>query len=123
MSIIIRGIILGLSITAPVEPSNVEIIRLTGILLTISNPAVLLLWTGIMGANLAANQASLEQGILLSIGILIGVLIFFSLLILLIHYGKNFLQQRYLKYVSLGAGIVLLFFCFRFVYDLVERFF
>ncbi len=204
MSEIIRGIILGLSITAPIGPTNVEVIRrgakegsraaaafclgvivalvlylclvvfglsfltesvvfntlltlfgvivlaylsyssikdfftgtevdlggqasankhfVPGIVLTISNPAVLLLWTGIMGADLAASDASLAEGLLLSSGILIGVAIFFSVLTILIHYGKRFLQQRYLKYVSLAAGIVQLLFCVGFAYDLLGRF-
>ncbi len=204
MSTIIRGIILGLSITAPIGPTNIEVIRrgsregwrsaaifclgvivalvlylllvtfglsfltesavfntlltslgvlvlaylsynsirdffagteidlheqasgnkhfIPGVVLTISNPAILLLWTGIMGADLAASHASVGQGFLLSFGILIGVAVFFTILTLLVHYGRKFLRQRYLKYVSLVAGVVLLFFCVRFAYDLLGRF-
>ena len=203
-STILRGIVLGLSITAPVGPTNVEVIRrgaqegwrsarafclgvvvalviylllvvlglsfltesktfntlltilgvivlaylsfnslrdffsdteieldeeesgkehfLPGIVLTISNPAILLLWTGIMGADLAASGASLGQGLMLSIGILVGVFIFFTILIFLIHFGRKFLRQRYMKYVSLVAGIILLLFCVRFAYGLMARF-
>ena len=203
MSTIIRGIILGLSITAPVGPTNVEVIRrgvkegwksafvfclgvmvalilylllavfglsyltesplfntlltafgvlvlaflsynsfrdfytneeidvsgevdsnvhfVPGIVLTISNPAILLLWTGIMGADLAASHSSLEEGLSLGLGILIGVFIFFVSLTTLIHYGRRFLQQRYFRYVSLVAGIILLYFCIRFAYSLLTR--
>ena len=204
MSTILRGILLGLSITAPIGPTNVEIIRrgaqegwksarafclgvivalviylllvvlglsfltesktfntiltilgvivlaylsynslrdffsgqeiefgedksgnkhfLPGIVLTISNPAILLLWTGIMGADLATSGASLGQGLMLSIGILVGVFIFFAILIFLIHFGRRFLQQRYIRYVSLLAGIVLMIFCIRFAYGLLLQF-
>ena len=204
MGTIIRGIILGLSITAPIGPTNIEVIRrgvregwrsarafclgvivalviylllvvlelsflteselfntgltllgvlvlaylsynslrdffsgreieieegrsgqghfVPGIVLTISNPAILLLWTGIMGANLAASDASFSQGLMLSLGILIGVVVFFTALIYLIHYGRKFLRQRYIKYVSLVAGVVLLVFCIRFAYGLMVRF-
>ena len=200
MDTILRGILLGLSITAPIGPTNVEIIRrgarggwksarafclgvivvlvvylllvvlglsflteskvfnmiltvlgvivlaylsynslrdffsgkeielgedesgnqhfVPGVILTISNPAILLLWTGIMGADLAASGASLGQGLMLSTGILLGVFIFFTLLIFLIHFGRKFLQQRYIRYVSLLAGIVLMGFCVRFAYGL-----
>ena len=203
-STILRGIVLGLSITAPVGPTNVEVIRrgaqegwrsarafclgvvvalviylllvvlglsfltesktfntlltilgvivlaylsfnslrdffsgteieldeeesgkehfLPGIVLTISNPAILLLWTGIMGADLAASGASLGQGLMLSIGILVGVFIFFTILIFLIHFGRKFLRQRYMKYISLVAGVVLLEFCIWFAYGLMVRF-
>ena len=95
---------------------------LPGIVLTISNPAILLLWTGIMGADLAASDASLGQGLMLSIGILIGVLMFFTILIFLIHFGRKFLQRRHIRYVSLLAGIVLMIFCVRFAYNLLVQF-
>lgn len=204
MSILLQGIILGLSITAPIGPTNIELIRrgtrdgpgaavafwlgvmaalvlylllvvfglsfltgsqvfnslltacgvvvlsylsynsikdffsagemaseeqpnsnkhfVPGIVLTISNPAVLLLWTGIMGANLAASRASVGQGLLLSLGIMMGAAVFFVALTILIHYGRRFLQKRFLKYVSLAAGIVLLAFCVKFTYDLLNQF-
>ena len=204
METILRGILLGLSITAPIGPTNIEVIRrgvkegwrsaqsfclgvivalviylllvvlglsflteskifntiltvlgvivlaylsyislrdffsgrdkkfdegvsnnkhfLHGIVLTVSNPAILLLWTGIMGADLAASGASISQGLMLSIGILVGVFIFFTILIFLIHFGRKFLQQRYLKYVSLLAGIVLMIFCIHFLYGLWVQF-
>jgi len=91
-----------------------------GVMLTISNPAVLLLWTGIMGADLAASHASVGQGVALSLGILIGVALFFTLLTLLIHFGRRFLRQQVYRYVSLAAGILLLFFCLKFAYGLIE---
>ncbi|MGD8967451.1 MAG: LysE family transporter [Anaerolineae bacterium] len=204
MSTIIRGIILGLSITAPIGPTNIEVIRrgtregwrsaamfclgafvalvvylllvtfglsfltespifntlltasgvlvlaflsysslrdffagadidpderaggnrhfIPGVVLTISNPAILLIWTGIMGADLASTGASVAQGFLLSLGILIGAAVFFALLTIVIHHGRKFLRQRYLRVVSLVAGVVLLFFCVRFAYNLVTRF-
>lgn len=95
---------------------------LPGIVLTISNPAILILWTGIMGVDLATSGASLGQGLMLSTGILVGVFIFFTMLIFLIHFGRKFLQQRYIRYVSLMAGIVLMIFCIRFAYDLLVQF-
>lgn len=203
MNTILRGVILGLSITAPIGPTNIELIRrgtregpratvafwlgvmvalvlylllvvfglsfltesrvfnmlltsfgvivlaylsynsirdffvgrgvdseeqggsnkhfIPGIVLTVSNPAVLLLWTGIMGADLAASRASVGQGLLLSLGIMIGVAVFFVVLTIVIHYGRKLLQRRYLKYVSLVAGIVLLFFCVKFGYGLLSQ--
>ena len=75
-----------------------------------------------MGADLAASGASLSQGLMLSIGILMGVILFFTILIFLIHYGRKFLQQRVIKYVSLAAGVVLFLFCVRFAYGLLVRF-
>jgi len=203
MNTILRGVILGLSITAPIGPTNIELIRrgmregaratiafwlgvmvalvlyllfvvlglsfltesrvfntiltslgvivlaylsynsikdffvgreldlegqavgnkhfVPGIVLTISNPAILLLWTGIMGADLSASRASVGQGLLLSLGIMIGVAAFFIVLTIVIHYGRRFLRRQYLKYVSLMAGIVLLYFCVKFAYGLLSQ--
>jgi threonine/homoserine/homoserine lactone efflux protein len=93
-----------------------------GILLTISNPAILLIWTGIMGGDLAASRASIGQGLRLSLGILIGVGLFFAFLTGAIHYGRRLLRHEYLRYVSLAAGVVLLFFCIRFARDFLIQY-
>ena len=93
---------------------------LSGIGLTISNPAVLLLWTGIMGADLSSSRESLEDGITLSLGILIGVVVFFTALNALIHFGRQFIKRKYLRFVSLGAGFILLFFTVKFAVDLFK---
>ena len=204
MNTVIEGIILGLSITAPVGPTNIEVIRrglkegwksaftfcigvmialiiylllvvfglsfltesetfntillvfgvivlfylaygaekdffnkkeldlsgevnskkhlIPGIVLTISNPAVLLLWTGIMGANLAATEGTLQKGGLLSLGILIGVLIFFIALTALIHGGRKFITKKNFKYISLIAGLILFYFGLKFGYQLIMKF-
>lgn len=201
MDAILRGIILGLSITAPLGPTNVEVIRrglkegwksafifcigvmvalllylalvafglsflaksrefgiilsifgvavlcylaynamrdffnpkklpldgkaasranfVPGIILTISNPAVLLLWTGIIGADLS-SQSSPEQGLLLSFGILVGVLAFFIFLTALIRGGRKFINQKNFRYISLAAGLVLLYFALSFGYQLLS---
>lgn len=106
------------------SPGDVQSTRhfVPGIVLTLSNPAVLVLWTGIMGADLATSSATVGEGLLLSLGILIGVAIFFSALTVLIHYGRQWLRPEHFKYVSLVAGIVLLYFCLRFAYELVASF-
>ena len=204
MKIILNGILLGLSITAPIGPTNIEVIRrglkegwksafvfctgvmmaliiylivvvfglsflteselfntillifgvivlfylaynairdffknkelvlsgevnsrkhfIPGIVLTLSNPAVLLLWTGIMGADLAANKGTFKEGLLLSTGILIGVLFFFIALTTLIHGGKRFINRKNFKYISLIAGLILLYFSLKFGYKLIIRF-
>ena len=205
MDTILRGILLGLSITAPVGPTNIEIIRrglkegwksafifcigvmvaliiylvlvvfglsflteseifniillifgvivlfylaynafkdffknkelefsgeinsrkhfIPGIVLTLSNPAVLLLWTGIMGADLASRKGSFQEGLVLSLGILLGVLIFFVCLTALIYGGARFINRKNFKYVSLVAGVMLLYFGLNFGYKLIMKFF
>ncbi len=90
-----------------------------GIVLTLSNPAVLLLWTGIMGADLASNKGSFLQSLILSSGILIGVLFFFIMLTALIYGGVRFINHKNFKYISLAAGVVLLYFGIKFGYKLI----
>ena len=94
-----------------------------GIVLTLSNPAVLLLWTGIMGADLAANKSTYLEGLLLCTGILIGVLIFFIALTALIHGGARFINRKNFKYISLIAGLILLYFGLKFGYKLINEVF
>jgi threonine/homoserine/homoserine lactone efflux protein len=129
MGIILRGVVLGLSITAPIGPTNVEVIRRgvkegwrSAFVFCLGVMVALLLWTGIMGADLAASRSSLGEGLSLGLGILIGVFLLFVCLTALIHYGRRFLQQRYVRYVSLIAGAVLLYFCVRFAYSLLRAF-
>lgn len=104
-----------LETAAPAESGNRHFIP--GVVLTLSNPAVLLLWSGILGAALAANRASAAQGLLLSAGILIGVAVFFTCLTAVIHFGRRFLRRQYFRFVSLAAGIVLGIFCIRFAFN------
>jgi threonine/homoserine/homoserine lactone efflux protein len=94
-----------------------------GIVLTLSNPAILILWTGIMGADLAGSNSSNIEGMLLSVGILIGVAFFFTGLTGLIRFGRSWLQRRYLRYFSLVAGIALAYFCINFAITLAKQFF
>ena len=90
-----------------------------GIILTISNPAVLLLWTGIMGAKLSSGDRSFADGITLCVGILIGVTIFFIVLIVLIQGGRKYINNKNFKYMSLIAGLILLYFGLNFGYKLI----
>ncbi|HIH20720.1 TPA: LysE family transporter [Candidatus Micrarchaeota archaeon] len=90
-----------------------------GIALTITNPAVLLIWTSILGANSASKGASLTDNLMVSLGILAGAFLFVGTLILLTHYGRNFIASKHYKYVSLASGILLLYFALTFGYALV----
>ena len=102
------------------ETSNKHLVQ--GFSLTICNPAILLLWTGIMGASLSsASMQAQNYSLLLCSGIITGVILFFIVLVLAIHKGRNYLDPKYLRYVSLIAGLILAFFCLKFGYDLVTQ--
>jgi threonine/homoserine/homoserine lactone efflux protein len=94
---------------------------LSGVVLTIANPAVLLFWSGIIGANLATREFSLSTSLLISGGILIGVAIWLLFLSTLIHGGRRYLTPRVFGYISLVAGLVLIGFGLSFGYRLVLK--
>lgn len=91
-----------------------------GIILTISNPAVLVLWSGILGADFAVTSTNLTDRILLSFGIIVGVTVFFIFLIALIHHGKKIITQKFYRYISLIAGIILFYFGLKFAIQLFK---
>jgi L-lysine exporter family protein LysE/ArgO len=93
----------------------------SGILLTITNPAVLLFWSGIIGANVAARDFSLHNTLMISGGILIGVTIWFLALSALLHGGRRYITPRVFGYISAIAGLVLIGFGLSFGYRIVLR--
>jgi threonine/homoserine/homoserine lactone efflux protein len=93
----------------------------SGVVLTIANPAVLLFWSGIIGANLATKEFNLSTSLLISGGILMGVAIWLLLLSTLIHGGRRFLTPQVFGYISLIAGLVLIGFGLSFGYRLALK--
>jgi threonine/homoserine/homoserine lactone efflux protein len=93
----------------------------SGILLTITNPAVLLFWSGIIGANVAVRDFSLHNSLMISGGILIGVTIWFLALSALLHGGRKYITPRVFGYVSAIAGLVLIGFGLSFGYRIVLK--
>ena len=83
---------------------------LPGVILTISNPVVLLFWTGILSSSFNNRQQSLFNGFLLSLGIILGDIIFFIFYIFLIHKGRKLLNKNTFRYFSLVAGLILIYF-------------
>jgi threonine/homoserine/homoserine lactone efflux protein len=94
----------------------------SGILLTITNPAVLLFWSGIIGANIATKAFTLKNSILISGGILIGVAIWLVFLSALLHGGRKYVTPRVFGYISAIAGLVLIAFGLSFGYRLLLKF-
>jgi threonine/homoserine/homoserine lactone efflux protein len=93
----------------------------SGVVLTIANPAVLLFWSGIIGANLATKEFSPGTSLLISGGILTGVAIWLLFLSTLIHGGRRFLTPQVFGYISLIAGLVLIGFGLSFGYRLALK--
>jgi threonine/homoserine/homoserine lactone efflux protein len=95
---------------------------ISGIILTIANPAVLLFWSGIIGANVATRVFSLNTSLLISGGILTGATLWFLGLSALIYGGRRFITPKVFGYISALAGLVLLGFGVSFGYRILQRF-
>ncbi len=93
-----------------------------GMILTISNPVVLLFWTGILSSSFNNKQSTLFHGFLLSLGILLGDIIFFVFYVFLIHKGRKFLNKNTFRYFSLIAGLILIYFCVNFGIKFINSF-
>lgn len=93
----------------------------SGVLLTISNPAVLLFWSGIIGANIAMRDFGFESSVLISTGILLGVSVWLVFLSTLIRGGRRFITPRVFGYISAIAGLILIGFGLTFGYRLLSE--
>lgn len=93
----------------------------SGIVLTIANPAVLLFWSGIIGANIATREFSPHTSLLISGGILSGVGAWLLLLSALIYGGRRFITPQVFGYISALAGLVLIGFGLSFGYRIVAE--
>ena len=89
---------------------------ITGYLIAISNPMTIFWWIGVFGSIISQIQGNLNLvTLLLSLTIEIGVILWFILLLTLIHFfKKKFLNDKILRYFSLAAGLILLYFAAKF---------
>ncbi len=93
-----------------------------GFLINVSNPIAIVWWTGVFGATLTeALKTSSEKIQVLFNGatIVVGLLIWVFIIALLTHWGKRFLNEKSLKYISLVAGILLVSFGLKFGFSAI----
>jgi len=98
-------------IRSTLNPGNMEKGKnhfVSGIILTLGNPAVLLFWSGIIGANMAAKESNMTNALLISGGILIGVTVWFLFLSTIIFKGRDYITPRIFGCISGLAGVVLI---------------
>ena len=95
---------------------------ISGYLITISNPMTIVWWTGVFGSILGTSIYNVSKTIALlnSLTIIIGVILWFFALSLILHWGKRFFKEKYVKYVNLTAGIILVGFGLYFLYNAVS---
>jgi len=95
-----------------------------GYSVNISNPMAVVFWAGIFGSILAASNHSLSKlnGLLYSLTIIIGILMWHTFLSFLSHFGNKFFKEKYFKYISLISGLILIWFGLGFGYKAITFF-
>jgi len=88
-----------------------------GLVMAIS-PSNIVFWIGVFGTALttALNNISGYQFLLVASGILVGILIHDVLLMGIVSYTRKFVNQSFIKWTSILAGILLIGFSFYFAY-------
>lgn len=81
----------------------------SGFIIAITNPINIVFWIGIYGSVLATLKMAMGSEMLLrSSAIFIGIAIWDLVLAGIVHYGKAFTGQRFMKWFSVAAGVVLI---------------
>ncbi|SMO77694.1 LysE family translocator [Melghirimyces algeriensis] len=98
----------------------------SGFLIAISNPQNIIFWIGIYGSVLASTVESVGEGnaLLYSSAIFIGIIVWDLFVSISVHYGRKFINQKYMKWVSVSAGFALIgfgaFFGFRAIESVIH---
>jgi L-lysine exporter family protein LysE/ArgO len=97
---------------------------LIGYAINISNPMTIVWWLGVFGSTLASSLRGVSPTVALlsSLTILIGVLLWHFMMSVLLHWGKRFVSETRMKYVSLIFGLVLIGFGCHFGYTALVSF-
>lgn len=95
---------------------------ISGFLIAISNPQNIIFWIGIYGSVLASTVESVGEGnaLLYSSAIFIGIIVWDLFVSVSVHYGRQFMNKRYMKWVLASSGIALIGFGAFFGYKAAE---
>jgi len=86
----------------------------------ISSPITAVWWLGVFGSIISSSiQTSREVALLSGFVIIAGILLWFLGLSLLLNWGKRFVNERTMRYMSGVAGVVLIGFGLWFGYNTV----
>ncbi|MFA5993081.1 MAG: LysE family transporter [Candidatus Pacearchaeota archaeon] len=87
---------------------------ISGYILTFVNPLNFFLWAGIIGGFIAQGAS-----LFVSSGILLGDFLVFAAYAIVAGLGKKVISKKYLRYLSLVAGLFLIFYSLRLLYTLI----
>jgi threonine/homoserine/homoserine lactone efflux protein len=94
---------------------------LAGFLLALINPLTIVWWLGVFGVLLGSSNEPMSLGSLLhNSTIILGVLVWFFCLSMMLHFGKRWISGKYLRLISVLAGLSLLGFGLHFGYLAIQ---
>lgn len=90
----------------------------TGYVLAISSPMTIVWWTGVFGALLAAQtQTQTNISAFFScLSILLGCFLWVFFLAVALHWGKKIINEKFIRFITLIAGLFLIGFGISFLY-------
>lgn len=86
---------------------------IAGFLITFLNPLNFFMWAGIIGGSIAQNKS-----FLVNLGIMLGIFVSYVIISGLTIFGKKIIKDNVLKYVSLAAGLFLVFYALKLAYEI-----
>jgi threonine/homoserine/homoserine lactone efflux protein len=92
---------------------------LVGYLVNISNPLAVVFWLGIFGSIVSEVSATGIHPLLKGACILLGILTWHTMMSILTHWGKRFINLKTARIISIIAGVALLIFGLRFFYNVI----
>ncbi|TPE69950.1 LysE family translocator [Halalkalibacterium halodurans] len=94
---------------------------ISGFLIAISNPLNIVFWVGIYGSVLTTTLTNVHSSyaLLYSSFIFIGIALWDLTVATSVHFGRKFLNQKFIKWLSIGAGLVLIGFGISFAFQAV----
>ena len=92
-----------------------------GYLITVANPITIIFWIGIFGSYLSSVIGGVTQlsALFYSFFVVVGVVLWFFVLALVLGKGGKRVGGKFLKYVSLVCGVILIGFGIWFGYQVV----
>ena len=118
----IRDAFKEVTISDEVEKETKSKSFISGFLIAISNPLNIIFWIGIYGSVLTTtlNTIGTGQALLYSSAIFVGIAAWDLTVATSVNFGRKFANQRFLKWLSVIAGLVLIVFGVSFGYRAIK---
>ena len=115
----IKGAVAGINIDGKNDVTGKNPL-VSGYMVNMANPVAIVFWVGIFGSMLGEMETqSKVMALIMSSTILVGILMWHTTMAMVSNWGKGYLNDRMVKYVSVVAGIALIAFGMKFAYSAI----